>query len=59
MSPGFTDTFAIEGHPKATKAFAWAWDDDGEVRYIAFLNVPPILSPREAVQAAIASGRQR
>jgi hypothetical protein len=56
---GNVDTFALEGHARATKASAWAWDDDGEVRYIAVLNVPPINSPREAVQAAIPSGRQR
>ena len=56
---GEVETFALEGHPKAAEAFAWGWDDDGEIRYIAVLNVPPIVSPREAVQAAIASGRQR
>jgi hypothetical protein len=56
---GSVETFTIEGHPKATEAYAWGWDDDGEVRYIAVLNVLPINSPREAVQAAIASGRQR
>src|SRR5436190_3622735 len=57
---GAVETFALEGHAKATKAFAWAYRDaEGEVRYVAVLNVPPIVSPREAVQAAIVSGRQR
>lgn len=57
---GAVELFALEGHPKATRAFAWAYRDaEGEIRYIAVLNVPPINSPREAVQAVIASGRQR
>lgn len=55
---GSVETFLLDYHETATKAFAWAWDDDGEVRYIAVLNVPPINSPRDAVQAAIASGKQ-
>jgi hypothetical protein len=43
--------------PTASKAFAWAWRDDaGETHYVAVLDVPPVNSPREAVQAAIASG---
>jgi len=54
---GDVEIFDLEGHPKATKAFGWAWRDDaGEIHYIGILNVPPIDSPREAVQAAIASG---
>jgi hypothetical protein len=57
---GMVETYALTGHPKATKAFAWGWeDDDDEIRYVAVLNVPPISSPREAVQAAIASKKQR
>ncbi len=56
---GEVETFALEGHEKADQAFAWGWDDDGEIRYIAVLNVPPIISPREAVQAAIVSKTQR
>lgn len=56
---GFVELYTLEGHPKANRAFAWGWDDHGEVRYIAVLDVPPINSPREAVQAAIASGKQR
>lgn len=57
---GEVETFDLTGHPKASKAFAWSWEDDaGEDHFVAVLNVPPINSPREAVQAAIASGKQR
>lgn len=55
---GTVEVFNVTGHPRATQAFGWAWEDDtGEVQYIGVLNVPPIDSPREAVRAAIASGR--
>ena len=56
---GDVEIFDLEGHPEATKAFAWGWDVEGEVRCLAIINVPPIESPREAVQAAIASGKFR
>lgn len=53
------EEFDLVGHAQASRAFAWAWDDDGEIRYIAILNVPPINSPAEAVMAAIASGQYK
>lgn len=57
---GDVETFTLSGHPQADKAFAWGYRDAaGEIRYLAVLNVPPIVSPREAVQAAIAGGRMR
>ncbi|MBX7210823.1 MAG: hypothetical protein K1X78_21125 [Verrucomicrobiaceae bacterium] len=57
---GNVEIFTLSGHPKADKAFAWAYrDENGEVEYLAVLSVPPINSPREAVQAAIASGAQK
>jgi len=53
---GNVEIFELAGHPKATKAYAWGYEDEnGEIQYMAVLNVPPINSPREAVQAAIAS----
>lgn len=56
---GMVETYALTGHPQAAKAFAWGWKDDtGMIHYVAMLNLPPIHSPREAVQAAIASGVQ-
>jgi hypothetical protein len=54
---GQVETFALRGHRSADEAFAWAWRDDaGETHYVAVLAVPPVNSPRDAVQAAIASG---
>lgn len=54
---GSVEIFDLEGHETASQAFAWAWEDQGEPRYIAVLNVPPINDPSDAVKAAIASGQ--
>lgn len=54
---GAVDTFALMGHPQATKAYAWSWkSDSGEPCSVAILNLPPVNSPRAAVQAAISRG---
>ena len=53
---GKVETFDLEGHEAATQAFGWAWEENGEPKYIAVLNVPPINDPSDAVKAAIASG---
>ena len=57
---GAVEIFTLTGHPTATKAFAWAYRDaEGQLQTMAVLNAPPIESPREAVQAAIASVQMR
>ncbi|HEY2883932.1 MAG TPA: hypothetical protein VGJ08_01805 [Rhizomicrobium sp.] len=39
---------------KAKIAYAWSYElPDGKRRFFAVLQVPPILSPRDAVRAAI------
>jgi hypothetical protein len=52
---GDIETFTLSGHPKASEAFAWAFDNGTEPQYIAVLNIPPINDPSDAVRAAIAS----
>ena len=55
---GEVETFALQGHPKAKRAFAWPYvDDHGETQFVSLLEQPPVKSPREAVQIAIASRR--
>lgn len=57
---GDVEVFRLDGHPEAKRAFGWGWKDaDGETQWTVVLDVPPIDSPREAVQAAIASGQFR
>ena len=56
---GVVESFAITGHPKATRCYAWSFLDGNEPRYIAVLEIPPVISPQTAVRAAIASGQQK
>jgi hypothetical protein len=53
---GTVEVFALQGHPKATKCFAWCHGEgknDERTRYVAVLCVPPVDSPQVAVRAAI------
>lgn len=52
---GLVHVFRIQGHPKATTAYAWSSPFDGsdKRRFFAVLHVPPIKSPVDAVRAAI------
>jgi len=52
---GTVHVFDLEGHPKASRAYAWshAIDDSPKRRFFAVLGIPPINGPREAVRAAI------
>jgi len=57
---GVVEMFALIGHPKAKRCYAWSFaDDDAEPRHIAVLEKPPVYSPHTAVRAAIASGQQK
>jgi hypothetical protein len=52
---GVVHVFDLEGHPKATRAYAWSSPLEGSTkrRFFAVLHIPPILSPLDAVRAAI------
>ncbi|HVM60570.1 MAG TPA: hypothetical protein VMV72_06850 [Verrucomicrobiae bacterium] len=55
---GMVEVFDLAGHPKAKQAYAWgrATRDTGdEVRIVTVLGVPPVDSPRKAVQMSILS----
>lgn len=55
---GEVEVFEIEGHPKATRAYAWGHatgEDDQARRYVAVLELPPVNSPQTAVKAAVMS----
>ena len=48
--------FEIYGHAKAHRAYAWSYTvDKKDRRYVVVLEIPPVNSPRTAVQAAIAA----
>jgi len=53
---GTVEVFALTGHPKAQRAYAWGHalrDTGNEVRIVTLLGVPPIDSPIKAVQVSI------
>lgn len=55
---GVVEVFALTGHPKAKRAYAWshrAGADDSDERFVAVLELPPVTSPQTAVKIAIAS----
>jgi hypothetical protein len=52
---GVVHVFQINGHPKANKAYAWSSPIEGGDKrgFFAVLHQPPVMSPVEAVRAAI------
>ena len=57
---GEVESFAITGHPKATRAYAWGYQTPPKGWQITtVLAVPPVVTPHDAVKAAIvANARQ-
>lgn len=53
---GKVEVFNLTGHPKARRAYAWSHregpGDQGE-RFVAVLEIPPVVSPETAVRASI------
>ena len=53
---GLVEVFNLHDHPKAKRAYAWSHregkDDEGE-RFVAVLEIPPVVSPVTAVRASI------
>jgi len=53
---GDVEVFDLEGHPKATRVYAWAHetdDADRPKRHVTVLHIPPVTSPTMAVRASI------
>ena len=49
------EVFELKGHPKASKAYAWAYETNNpkKQRHVTVLRMGPVASPLLAVQAAI------
>jgi hypothetical protein len=58
---GVVHVFDLEGHPKATRAYAWSSPIEGSTkrRFFAVLHMGPIKSPLDAVRAAIVAERRK
>ena len=52
---GIVEVFELHGHPKAPKAYAWAYETDNpkRPRHVTVLHMGPVTSPLLAVRAAI------
>jgi hypothetical protein len=57
---GVVHVFALEGHPKAKRAYAWSSPIEGSDnrRFFAVLHMGGIRSPQDAVRAAIVAERR-
>ena len=56
---GVVDVFDLKGHPKAKRAYGWAYQDGKENRFVAVLEIPPVDSANTAVRLAIAQKAQK
>lgn len=59
---GNVEVFNIRGHPKAKRCYGWAHatgEDDNGKRYVAVLELPPVVSAQTAVRAAIVDEAKR
>jgi hypothetical protein len=53
---GIVEVFTLANHPKAKRCFAWSHkdgNDDSDERFVAVLEIPPVVSPETAVKVAI------
>jgi hypothetical protein len=54
---GVVEVFRLKGHPRAECVYAWSHqtdDPENPKRHVTVLHIPPVISPKTAVQAAIA-----
>jgi hypothetical protein len=52
---GEVEVFDLTGHPMARTCYAWSYNDNGTMRTIAVLGLPPVDSAEDAVKTAIGS----
>lgn len=52
---GDVEVFALTGHPKAKKGYAWSYHDEKKDHITAVLEIPPVDSAETAVKIAIAA----
>jgi len=53
---GVVEVFRLKGHPQTDRVYAWMHCTDDPARpkrHVTVLHVPPVVSPRTAVQAAV------
>lgn len=50
---GEVEVFTLINHPKASRGYAWSYDKTKGSEIVAVLELPPVISPKTAVQASI------
>ena len=58
---GVVHVFDLEGHPSATRAYAWSSQIEGSKtkrRFLAVLHLGGVRSPQDAIRAAIVAERR-
>jgi hypothetical protein len=59
---GVVEVFDLVGHPKAKRCYGWS-HLEGEyyerTRYVAVLEIPPVVSPETAVRASIVADAKK
>lgn len=53
---GIVEVFDLSGNPRANRIYAWIHNTDDQAkpkRHVTVLHLPPVVSPRSAVKAAI------
>jgi hypothetical protein len=59
---GEVEVFDLTGHPKAKRAYGWSHREgpnyEGE-RFVAVLEIPPVVSPITAVRASIMADKKK
>src|ERR1035437_3857103 len=59
---GDVEVFDLTGHPKAKRAYGWSHPDGPDnktERFVAVLEIPPVVSPITAVRAAIRASSKK
>lgn len=56
---GVVEAFALSGHAKARRCYAWSSHDGKETQHVTVLEIPPVISPRTAVQAILVKNSKK
>lgn len=56
---GHVEIFRLSGHPKAQTCYAWSHMCEELRQFVAVLALPPIDSPKKAVQASIVGATKK
>lgn len=50
---GVVEVFAITGHPKAKRCYAWSYELGASHQFVTVLEIPPVKDAQTAVRASI------